>query len=50
MSTGEAGECGVMLLRLYAEVLRQDDGLSDVATLVDDDAPVVPPFLVKSVS
>jgi len=49
MSSVEAGECGVMMLELYAEMLRLDDGARE-APISAEDAHVVPPFLVKSVS
>lgn len=50
MSTTEAGECGVMVLSLYAEMLRLDDGARDASPISAEDAHVVPPFLVKSAS
>lgn len=50
MSPMEAGECGVMVLSLYTEILKHADNLPDAMPLADDDAPVVPPFLVKSAS
>lgn len=49
MSSVEAGECGVMMLELYAEMLRIDDGVRE-APISAEEAHVVPPFLVKSVS
>jgi 4-aminobutyrate aminotransferase-like enzyme len=50
MSGGEAGECGVKILALYTEMLRQLDDVQGTLPVSNDDQPVVPPFLVKSVS
>jgi len=48
MSPGEAGECAVIVLSLYGDLLRHNDADGDMASHVGTDAPSVPPFLVKS--
>ena len=50
MSGPEAGECGVMVLSLYSEMLRHMDGAQEVLTHSGEEAYIVPPFLVKSAS
>jgi len=50
MSCPEAGECAVSVFALYTEMLRHADGSQEDRPPPRDDAEVVPPFLVKSVS
>ena len=49
MSVHEASDCAVSVVSLYGEVIRQSESLQDPLPLADE-APTVPPFLVKTVS
>lgn len=48
MSATEAGECGVTVVSLYRELAQHSDDAQGVLPLANDEAQVVPPFLVKS--
>ena len=50
MSAVEASECAVSVVSLYAEVVRHADDMQEMLPLNEDEAQVVPPFLVKTVS
>ncbi len=51
MSAKEASSCAVSVVSIYGEMLRSTDAAQVVLANVDEDeADVVPPFLVKSVS
>jgi hypothetical protein len=49
MSVHEASDCAISVVSLYGEVVRQAENLQDPLPL-DDEAPTIPPFLVKSFS
>ena len=49
MSVHEASDCAVSVVSLYGEVVKQSENLQDPLPL-DEEAPSLPPFLVKSVS
>ena len=48
MSVDEASECAVSMVSLYGELSRLSDSDGTVLPLEDQEAEVVPPFLVKS--
>ena len=50
MSAREASECAKSVVCLYRELLRQSDSAQRTLSLSGDEATVVPPFLVKSLS
>ena len=50
MSAGEASACATTILSLYSDMLRLSDDAQSTLALTGDEAQVVPPFLVKSVS
>ncbi|MDJ0916738.1 MAG: hypothetical protein QNJ05_03175 [Woeseiaceae bacterium] len=50
MSAKEASRCAVSVVSIYGEMLRSRDARTSLLTVDQDDASVVPPFLVKSVS
>lgn len=51
MSGREAGECGEAVVELFAGILKHaDESQTDLPLANNESKPVVPPFLVKSVS
>ena len=48
MSVDEASECAVSVVSLYGELSRLSDSDGSVLPLEDQEAEVVPPFLIKS--
>lgn len=50
MSAGEASACANTILSLYSDMLRLSDDAQSSLALTGDEAQLVPPFLVKSVS
>ena len=50
MSAGEASECAVAILSIYSELLGISDDAQVSLPLSGEEANVVPPFLVKSIS
>jgi len=50
MSAREASECAKSVVYLYRELLRREDSAQGTLSLSGDEAEVVPPFLVKSLS
>ncbi|MCH7980318.1 MAG: hypothetical protein IID59_02350 [Proteobacteria bacterium] len=50
MSAREASACAITILSLYSDMLQLSDGAQASLPLNGEEAQVVPPFLVKSVS
>ena len=50
MSAREASACEITILSLYSDMLQLSDGAQASLPLNGEEAQVVPPFLVKSVS
>lgn len=48
MSKPQADQCASMILELYRDVIRMGDSLQSQMPLPEEEAPVIPPFLVKS--
>ena len=48
MSKPQADQCASMILELYRDVIRMGDSLQSQMPLPEEEAAVIPPFLVKS--